>query len=94
MPTKSRPASSRCAILRRPPPALCAGFAIGFLILFAFIGTFTYVNFVLVREPLAIGPMALGFVYFVFLPSILTTPLAGRAVARRGARRAGAGRRS
>jgi predicted MFS family arabinose efflux permease len=65
---------------------LRAGFAIGFLILFAFIGTFTYVNFVLVRPPLGLGMMALGFVYFVFLPSIFTTPLAGRAVARFGTR--------
>lgn len=65
---------------------LQASFGIGFLILFAFIGTFTYVNFVLVREPLAIGMMALGFVYFVFLPSIFTTPLAGRAVSRFGTR--------
>jgi MFS transporter, YNFM family, putative membrane transport protein len=38
-------------------PALRASFAIGFLILFAFIGTFTYVNFVLVREPYSVGPM-------------------------------------
>ena len=65
---------------------LRAAFAIGFLILFAFIGTFTYVNFVLVRPPLALGMMALGFVYLVFAPSIITTPLAGRAVARWGVR--------
>jgi len=65
-------------------PRLRAAFAVGFLILFAFIGTFSYVNFVLVREPLALGMMALGLVYFVFLPSIFTTPLAGRAVARFG----------
>jgi MFS transporter, YNFM family, putative membrane transport protein len=70
--------------LRKPP--LRASFAIGFCILFAFIGTFTYVNFVLVQEPYAISPMALGLVYFVFLPSILTTPLAGRAVGRFGTR--------
>jgi predicted MFS family arabinose efflux permease len=66
--------------------SLRASFAIGFLILFAFIGTFTYVNFVLVRDPFAIGQMRLGFVYFVFLPSIVTTPLAGLIVARYGAR--------
>lgn len=66
--------------------ALRASFAIGFLILFSFIGTFTYVNFVLVREPLALSMMAVGFVYFVFLPSVLATPLAGRAVARFGTR--------
>ena len=70
--------------LRNGP--LGASFAIGFCILFAFIGTFTYVNFVLVREPLAISRMALGFVYFVFLPSVFTTPLAGRAVQRFGTR--------
>jgi predicted MFS family arabinose efflux permease len=70
--------------LRNRP--LRATFAIGFCILFAFIGTFTYVNFVLVRPPLALGMMALGFVYFVFLPSVLTTPLAGRAVQRFGTR--------
>jgi len=66
--------------------ALRTAFAIGFLILFAFIGTFTYVNFVLIRAPLAISPMQIGLVYFVFLPAILTTPLAGGAVARFGTR--------
>jgi predicted MFS family arabinose efflux permease len=68
-------------------PALRAAFAIGFCILFAFIGTFTYVNFVLVQAPLSLSMMALGFVYFVFAPSIATTPLAGRAVARLGVQR-------
>ncbi len=67
-------------------PGLVAAFAIGFCILFAFIGTFTYVNFVLVREPLSVGMMTLGVIYFVFLPSIFTTPLAGSAVARFGTR--------
>ncbi len=67
-------------------PALRTAFGIGFLILFAFIGTFTYVNFVLVRDPISLSPMQVGFVYLVFLPSILTTPLAGFAVARLGTR--------
>ena len=60
-------------------PSLRAGFGIGFCILFAFIGTFTFVNFVLVAPPLSVGMMELGVIYFVFLPSILTTPLAGAA---------------
>src|SRR5262249_5670394 len=67
-------------------PALRASFGSGFCILFAFIGIFPYVNFVLVREPFAIGQMQLGFVYFVFLPSIVTTPVAGLAVQRFGTR--------
>ncbi len=65
---------------------LSASFGIGFLILFAFIGTFTYVNFVLSAEPLSLSPMALGLVYFVFAPSMITTPLAGRVAAKYGAR--------
>src|SRR5262245_9871957 len=67
-------------------PALRAVFGIAFCILFVFIGTFTYVNFVLVGAPFMIGAMMLGAVYLVFLPSILTTPLAGRAVQRLGIR--------
>ena len=67
--------------------ALRAAFGIGFLILFAFIGTFTYVNFVLARPPIALAPMSLGFAYFVFLPSMITTPIAGRVAVRFGTTR-------
>lgn len=69
-------------------PALRASFGIGFLILFAFIGIFTYVNFVLSREPISLGSMSLGIVYFVFLPSMVTTPMAGFAANRMGTRAA------
>lgn len=68
-------------------PALVAAFAIGFTILFAFVGTFSYVNFVLVKPPFSVGMMALGVVYLVFLPSIATTPFAGRVVRGFGTRR-------
>jgi MFS transporter, YNFM family, putative membrane transport protein len=67
-------------------PALRSAFGLGFLILFAFIGTFTYVNFALVQDPLNLSPMSLGLVYLVFLPACLTTPLAGGAVSRFGLR--------
>ena len=72
-------------------PALRAAFAVGFCILFAFIGTFTYVNFVLVRQPFGLGMMGLGFVYFVFLPSVVSTPIAGRTALRWGTRATCAG---
>ena len=75
-------------VLHLKSPPLRAGFGIGFCILFAFIGTFTFVNFVLTREPLSLGAMQLGFVYLVFLPSIFTTPLAGRTVQLIGTRQA------
>lgn len=67
-------------------PALRANFGIGFCILFAFIGTFTFVNFLLVRPPFALDRMQIGFVSFVFLPSIVTTLLAGAATSRLGTR--------
>lgn len=67
-------------------PALRASFGIGFLILFAFLGIFTYVNFVLARPPISISMMSLGLVYFIFLPSMLTTPIAGKVAARIGTR--------
>jgi len=68
-------------------PRLRRAFAIGFLILFGFIGTFTYVGFVLMAPPLSLDMRALGLVFLVFAPSMVTTPLAGSA-----ARRLGAGR--
>jgi MFS transporter, YNFM family, putative membrane transport protein len=71
-------------------PSLRAAFTLGFCILFAFIGTFTYVNFLLVRQPFELGMMSLGFVYFVFLPSMVTTPLAGPIARKYGARLTGA----
>jgi MFS transporter, YNFM family, putative membrane transport protein len=84
MPVAQSPFAATIAHWRNPQ--LRAAFAIGFCILFAFIGTFTFVNFVLVRPPLALGMMDLGFVYFVFAPSVVTTLFAGKAVARFGTR--------
>ncbi len=68
-------------------PSLKAAFGMGFLILFVFIGVFTYVNFELAASPLSLAPMYLGFVYLVFIPAMVTTPLAGKAVQRWGTRR-------
>jgi len=58
-------------------PPLLRTFAIGFLILFGFIGVFTYVGFVLSRPPYVLGMTAIGLVFLVFLPSMITTPIAG-----------------
>jgi len=65
-------------------PALRRTFAIGFLILFGFIGVFTYVGFVLMRPPHALSMGALGLVFLVFAPSMVTTPAAGRVTDRFG----------
>lgn len=68
-------------------PALRSVFGIGFLILFIFVGVFTYVNLYLVNQ-LGLSPMALGLVYFVFAPAIVTTPMAGNLVRRFGPKNA------
>lgn len=65
-------------------PALRRTFAIGFLILFGFIGVFTYVGFILMRPPHTLSMGALGLVFLVFLASMVTTPLAGRVTDRFG----------
>ena len=65
-------------------PKLRASFLIGFIILFVFVGVFTYVNFILAGEPFMLPPASIGFVYFVFVPAILTTPVAGLAAKRFG----------
>lgn len=70
--------------LRNPAVLCCLG--VGFCILFAFIGTFTYINFVLVTAPFDLGMMSLGLIYFVFLPSIITTPFGGQIARRFGVR--------
>jgi predicted MFS family arabinose efflux permease len=88
MPVMTKTTFSLLAVWREylRNPALLASFAIGFLILFAFIGTFTYVNFVLVRPPILLSAMSLGLVYFVFVPAIVSTPFAGYFVRRMGPR--------
>ncbi|CAH1669994.1 Predicted arabinose efflux permease, MFS family [Hyphomicrobiales bacterium] len=88
MAAATAPAGSVAGALRLhlADPQLRASFAIGFLILFAFIGLFTYVNLVLAAPPLALGMMEIGFVYFVFAPSVATTLLAGGLAPRLGAR--------
>jgi len=67
-------------------PLLLRAFVIGFLILFGFLGAFSYLGFTLMRD-FGLGMGQLGLVYFVFVPAMLTTPLAGRVVGRFGAPR-------
>ena len=41
-------------------PGLPAAFGVGFCILFAFVGTFSYMNFVLARPPIGLGMTQIG----------------------------------
>ena len=62
-------------------------YAIGFLILFAFIGVFTYVGFVLAKPPLSVSMRSIGVIFLCFAPSMFTTPFAGSIASRYGASR-------
>lgn len=57
---------------------LLAVCGMGFTILFALVGTFTYVNFHLARPPCNLGPAGLGSIFFVYLLGCIVTPLSGR----------------
>jgi YNFM family putative membrane transporter len=67
-------------------PRLKAACLVGFLILFGFIGTFTYVNFRLSRPPFDLSPTVLGLLYAVFVVSLVATPAAGLTIKRFGHR--------
>jgi len=64
-------------------PSLRAAFAIGCAILFVFVGVFTYVNLHLTAA-LGVPEPALGLVYVVFVPAMVTTLYAAKAVGRWG----------
>lgn len=68
-------------------PPLRATFVVGFMILFVFVGLFTYVNVHLVNK-IGVPEMYLGLVYLVFIPALLTTPSAGRLAKRVGPQKA------
>jgi predicted MFS family arabinose efflux permease len=50
---------------------------VGFAILFAQVGLFTYANFLLAGPPFHLGPGLLGSIFTVYLVGMLTTPIAG-----------------
>ncbi|MEM7721765.1 MAG: MFS transporter [Pseudomonadota bacterium] len=65
---------------------LIAMIAIGFALLFVFVATFTYANFILASDVFGLPQDQIGLVYFVFVPAILTTPVAARAILKFGPR--------
>lgn len=54
-----------------------AACVVGFSILFAQVGLFTYANFLLAGPPFYLGPGLLGSIFAVYLVGMLTTPVAG-----------------
>jgi predicted MFS family arabinose efflux permease len=63
-------------------PSLLAVNAVGFVVLFSLVGTFTYITFYLADAPFGLRTSALGSLFFVYLVGAVITPLAGRRVDR------------
>jgi len=81
-------ASSAQQMLRHLANArLLATYAVGFGVLFTFVATFTYVNFLLAAPPFRLTPAGLGAIFVTYLTGVVTTLLAGGGVARFGRRR-------
>jgi YNFM family putative membrane transporter len=68
-------------------PRLLATYAIGFGVLFIFIGTFTYVSFHLAAPPYLFSPTLLGALFCTYLGGSVVVPWVGRAIALFGRRR-------
>jgi predicted MFS family arabinose efflux permease len=65
---------------------LLATYAVGFGVLFNFIATFTYVNFLLAAPPYNLSPSMLGTIFVVYLLGTASAPLTGRAIVMFGRR--------
>jgi MFS transporter, YNFM family, putative membrane transport protein len=67
-------------------PRLLATFGAGFGMLFALVGTFTYVTFYLADPPFGLSTEKLSWLFAIYLIGLLVTPLGGYLVTRIGMR--------
>jgi len=67
-------------------PPIVATFAVGFVVLFVFVATFTYVNFYLAAPPFDLSTSALGAIFVVYLFAVVVTPMTTRWIHRLGRR--------
>lgn len=65
---------------------LVATFAVGFNVLFAMVGVFTWITFYLSATPFLLSTTALSSLFFVYLVGLVVTPAAGYIITRVGLR--------
>lgn len=68
-------------------PYLLSACALGFTVMFALVGVFTYVNLHLAAAPYFFDSGQLANIFAVYLVGVVVTPMAGRYIPRLGARR-------
>ena len=67
-------------------PRLVATFAVGFGMLFALVGTFTYITFYLADAPFHLSTETLSYLFAIYLIGLIVTPAGGYLVTRVGMR--------
>lgn len=79
-------ASAKLMLRHLRNPKLVATYAVGFGVLFNFIGTFTFVSFHLAAPPYSLSATWLGAIFATYLAGTAVTPMAGMATRRFGRR--------
>jgi predicted MFS family arabinose efflux permease len=85
-PARPKGSTARAMLGHLRNPRLASTYAVGFGVLFTLVAAFNYVNFYLAAPPFRLGTRGLGLVFTVYLVGALVTPIAGRAIDRRGHR--------
>lgn len=67
-------------------PQLVATFAVGFGMLFALVGTFTYITFYLADPPFDLSTETLSYLFAIYLIGLIVTPVGGYLLTRIGMR--------
>jgi MFS transporter, YNFM family, putative membrane transport protein len=67
-------------------PGLRYLFALGFLLMGAFVTTYNYVGFRLEAPPFSLSPTAISFVYCIYLTGAIASPIVGELASRYGRR--------
>ena len=68
-------------------PGLRYLFALGFLLMGAFVTTYNYIGFRLAAPPFSLSQAAIGFVFVIYLVGALTSPIVGELAGRFGRRK-------
>jgi len=79
-------AQIRAMLMHFRNPRLVATFAVGFGMLFALVGTFTYITFHLSDAPFHLSTEALSYLFAIYLVGLIVTPAGGYLVTRVGMR--------
>jgi len=85
--TTGRAALGPTIVMHFSDPGLRSLFALGFLLMGAFVTTYNYIGFRLEAPPFSLSQTTIGFVYCIYLAGAVASPLMGQLAGRHGRRR-------